>query len=136
MSNGHQRYLCPVCRKTFIESFESIYYRRQVKREQIHQVLQAHSEGSSLRGVSRTTQLAYNTVVSILRAASHKAQLIQNQEVQAVKTEAVSADEMWSFVSKSGARRRGLLACRVRQDNRGNVPKPNEPRETVGSVSL
>ena len=69
--------------------------------EQIRQVLQAHSEGSSLRVISRTTRLAYNTVVSIVRAASQKAQLVHNAEVQAVQTEEVSADEMWSFVSKN-----------------------------------
>ena len=64
-------------------------------------VLQALSVGSSWRGIGRTTGLAYNTVVSIVRAASHKAQLIHNAEVQAVQTEEVSADEMWSFVSKT-----------------------------------
>ena len=58
-------------------------------------------EGSSLRGISRTSGLAYNTVVSIVRAASQKAQLIHNAEVQAVQTAEVSADEMWSFVSKN-----------------------------------
>jgi len=99
--NGHQRYLCPACHKTFSESFDSLYYRRHVSPEQIHQVLQAHSEGSSLRGISRITQLAYNTVVSIVRAASQRAQMVHNQEVQAVETEEVSADEMWSFVSKN-----------------------------------
>lgn len=64
-------------------------------------MLQAHSEGSSLRGISRTSGLAYNTVVSIVRSASQKAQLVHNQEVQAVETEEVCADEMWSFVAKN-----------------------------------
>ena len=64
-------------------------------------VLQAHSEGSSWRGISRITGLAYNTVVSLVRAASQKAQLVHNAEVQAVETEEVSADELWSFVSKN-----------------------------------
>ena len=76
-------------------------YRRHVSPEQIRQVLQAHSEGSSLRGISRTTGLAYNTVVSIVRAASQKAQLVHNAEVQAIQTEEVSANETWSFVSKN-----------------------------------
>jgi transposase-like protein len=101
MPSGHQRYLCPVCHQTFSENFDSLYYRRQVSPDQIRQVLQAHSEGSSLRGISRTTGLAYNTVVSIVRAASQKAQLVHNAEVQAVQTEEVSADEMWSFVAKN-----------------------------------
>jgi lambda repressor-like predicted transcriptional regulator len=95
MPNGHQRYLCPTCHQTFSENFDSLYYRRHVSPEQIRQVLQAHSEGNSLRGVSRLSGLAYNTMVSIVRAASQKAQLVHNAEVQAVQTESVSADEMW-----------------------------------------
>ena len=78
-----------------------MYYHRQVPAEQIRQVLQAHSEGSSLRGISRTSGLAYNTVVSIVRAASQQAHLVHNAEVQAVQTEEVSADELWSFVQKN-----------------------------------
>jgi len=69
--------------------------------EQIRQVLQAHSEGSSLRGISRTSGLSYNTVVSLVRTASQQAQLVHNAEVQAVQTEEVSADELWSFVQKT-----------------------------------
>jgi len=45
--------------------------------------------------------LAYNTVVSIVRSASQKAQLVHNQEVQSVETEEVYADEMWAFVAKN-----------------------------------
>ena len=101
MPNGHQRYRSPACHQTFSETIDTLYYRRHVSPEHIRQVLQAHSEGSSLRGMSRTTQLAYITVVSIIRAASQKAQLVHNQEVQAVETEEVSADELWSFVSKN-----------------------------------
>ena len=51
--------------------------------------------------VSRTIGLAYNTVVSIVRAASQRAQLVHNAEVQAVDTTEVSASELWSFVSKN-----------------------------------
>jgi len=118
MPNGHQRYRCPTCHQTFCESFDSLYYRRHISPEQIRRALQAHSEGSRLRGISRTTGLAYNTVASIVRAASQKAQLVHNWEVQAVQTEEVSADEMWSFVSK----------------NKSNVQPKTETRETVGLV--
>ena len=44
-------------------------------------VLQAHSEGSSLRGISRTMNLAYNTVVSLVRGASVKGQMVHNAQV-------------------------------------------------------
>lgn len=101
MPNGHQRYFCPQCKQTFCESFDTLYYWRRVSLAQVQQVLQAHSEGSSLRGTSRIIGLAYNTVVSIVRSASSKAQLIHNDQVEAVETEEVSADEMWSFISKN-----------------------------------
>ena len=101
MPNGHQRYFCLQCKQTFSESFDTLYYWRRVSPEQVQQVLQAHSEGSSLRGVSRITGLAYNTVVSIVRSASSKAQLVHNQQVEQVVTEEVSADELWSFVQKN-----------------------------------
>ncbi len=58
------------------------------------------AKGNSLRGISRIPGLAYNTVMSIVRAASQKAQMVHNAEVRAVQTEEVSAHEMGSFVSK------------------------------------
>ncbi|GAB4373392.1 MAG: hypothetical protein Kow00121_16600 [Elainellaceae cyanobacterium] len=109
MPSGVQRYFCPGCTQTFNERFDTLYYHRHVSPEQIRQVLQAHSEGSSLRGISRTSGLAYNTVVSIVRAASHRAQQVHNAIVQTIETPEVSADEMWSFV----------------QNNRSNVSPVN-----------
>jgi len=75
-SKGSKRFFCPTCKQTFTDTFDTLYYRRKVNREQIAIVLQAHSEGSSLRGISRTTKLAYNTVVKIVRDAAIKAQMV------------------------------------------------------------
>ena len=100
-SKGSQRYFCPSCQQSFTDTFDTLYYRRQVSEEEVRIVLQAHAEGSSLRGVSRISGLAYDTVVSIVQAASEKAQMVHNTEVQAVETDAISADEMWSFVEKN-----------------------------------
>jgi hypothetical protein len=51
--------------------------------------------------VSRISGVAYNSNVSLIRAASQKAQLVHNVGVQAVETKAVSADELWSFIEKN-----------------------------------
>jgi len=72
LANGHQRYFCPTCKQTFAESFDTLYYWRRVSPQQVQQVLQAPSEGRSLGGISRLTGLAYNTIVSIVRAAITK----------------------------------------------------------------
>ncbi len=60
-------------------------------------VLQSHTEGSSLRGISRISGLAYDTVASIVQAASFFAQMVHNGLVQAVETDAIAADELWSI---------------------------------------
>ena len=98
---GRQRYKCPCCGKTFPEHFDSLYYGRHLSQEEVHTILQAQAEGSSLRGVSRISGRAYGTVVSLIRSASHKALMIHNQEVKQIETEEVIADEMWSFVEKN-----------------------------------
>lgn len=100
-SKGSQRYLCPICRKTFTETLDTIYYRRQLNPEEVHTILQSHTEGSSLRGMSRISGWAYGTVVSLVRIASQKAQILHNAKVQQVETEDVSLDELWSFVQKN-----------------------------------
>lgn len=100
-SKGSQRYCCPKCKQTFTDTFDTIYYRRQVREEEVRIVLQSHCEGTSLRGISRVSGLSYNTGVSLIRAASQKAQLIHNALVQDVDTDAIAADELWSFVEKN-----------------------------------
>ena len=100
-SKGSQRYFCPNCRQTFTNTFDTLYYRRQVSEEDVRIGLQSHAEGSSSRGISRISSLAYDTVVRIIQAAAQKAQMVHNAEVQAVDTDAIAADEMWSFVEKN-----------------------------------
>ena len=102
-SKGTQRYYYPKCGQIFTETFDTLYYRRQIEPEKMPMVLQAHVEGSSLRGISRTVNLAYNTVISLVRAVSQKGQMIHNAHVQNIKTSQISSDEFWSFVKKTKA---------------------------------
>lgn len=99
-SKGSQRYRCSHCQQTFSETFDTLYYRRQISSQTIQTILQSHAEGSSLKGLSRITGVAYNPCMSVVRSASHKAQMIHNQGVQAVSTDVINADALWSFVKK------------------------------------
>ena len=100
-SKGSQRFRCASCTRTFTDTFDTLYYRRQVTPDQAELILQAHAEGSSLRGIARMSPRAYGTVVSLVRTASSKAQMVHNAEVKDVECEEIAADEMWSFVKKS-----------------------------------
>ncbi|NES79782.1 MULTISPECIES: hypothetical protein [unclassified Okeania] len=66
-------------------TFHTLQYGRQIEPEKMRIVLQADVEGSSLRGISRTVNLSYNTVVSLVRAASQKGQMIHNPHVRAYR---------------------------------------------------
>ena len=100
-SKGTQRYKCAHCARTFVETFDTLYYWRQVSADEVESILQSQAEGSSLRGISRINKRAYNTVVSIVHAVAYRAQLVHNEEVKEIETDPVIADEMWSFVKKT-----------------------------------
>lgn len=89
-SKGSQRYFCPKCKQTFTDTFDTLYYRRQVSIDDVRIILQSHAEGSSLRGISRISGLAYDTVASIVQTASQKPQMVHNSEVKNVDTDAIA----------------------------------------------
>ncbi|MEO1669793.1 MAG: helix-turn-helix domain-containing protein [Cyanobacteria bacterium J06631_2] len=71
-----------------------MYYNRHLSPDEVHTILQSHAEGSSLRGVSRISGRAYGTVVSLVRDAAQKSQMVHNAEVEQVTTEEIIGDEM------------------------------------------
>ena len=72
-TKGSQRFYGPNCQKTFTDTFDTIYYRRQLTPQEVRTILQSHTEGSSLRGISRIGKRAYGTVTSLVKVASQKA---------------------------------------------------------------
>jgi transposase-like protein len=99
-SQGVERFKCAACQHTLTDTFDTLYYRRQVSEAQVHQILQSHQAGVSLRGISRITGRSITRVTQIVPKASEKAQMVHNQEVNQIDTESAAADEFWSFVAK------------------------------------
>lgn len=104
---------------------------RQVSKEDVRIVLQAHTEGSSLRGISRISGLAYDTVVSIVQAVAQKAQIVHNAEVQNVDTDAIGADELWR--QQSGGIIPPDFALSFVEKNKSAVCPMNSKLEIAGS---
>lgn len=57
-------------------------------------VLEAHVEGSSLRGIRRKVNLVYNTAVSLVKARSKKKTNVKNGHVKNLKTSQVTSNEL------------------------------------------
>jgi transposase-like protein len=98
---GVERFKCPHCQSTFTTTFDTLYYRRQVSEAEVHTILQSHQEGVSIRGISRVSGRAINTVTGIIQRTSEKAQMVHNQEVTQMETDTIVADELWSYVEKN-----------------------------------
>jgi siroheme synthase len=82
-----QRYFGRSCGQTFTDTFDTLYYRRQVSEEDVRIVLLfacRRQQKSEVLVAKRG--LADETVVSIVQTASRKAQMVHNFEVQAVET--------------------------------------------------
>jgi transposase-like protein len=98
---AQQRFKCPICDNTFTDTLDTLYYRSQLCPDEVHTILQAHSEASSLRGIARISGRSFNTVASLVQRAAIKGQMVHNHEVQSVDTDEVVADEMWYEVQKN-----------------------------------
>jgi len=48
-SKGSQRYFCSVCKHSFTDTFDTLYYRRQLKPEEVHTILQSHARWEQLK---------------------------------------------------------------------------------------
>ena len=45
--------------------------------------------------------MAYDKMVSLVRSASQKGQMMYNGHVENIKTSQINSDEFWSFVQKN-----------------------------------
>lgn len=50
---------------------------------------------------ARISGRAYGTVVSLIRDAAQKGQMIHNAEVEQIETKEIIGDEMWSYIKKT-----------------------------------
>jgi IS1 family transposase len=61
------------------------------------QILSMLCEGSSMRSISRVTDVSINTVTRYLVVAGHACEAFHDRTVRNVRSKRVQADEVWSF---------------------------------------
>ena len=59
-SKGTQRYKCAHCHRSFVETFDTLYYWRQVSADEVEKILQSQAEGAVYGAlVASITSLQY-----------------------------------------------------------------------------
>lgn len=105
-SNGHpsggtwRQLECTVCNQTFMETQNTIFYRKQVPAETIWRVLVSLAEGVGIRRTARIFDLDPNTVQAWLGQAAQHMESISHYMLHDLHLTQVQVDELWALLGK------------------------------------
>lgn len=96
--NGHQRFRCLSCKKTFIEVHERPLGEMRLSMEKAISVLQHLVEGCSIRTTERITGVEKRTILSLLALVGCRSEQFMSQRIHSLQVKDVSCDEIWGYV--------------------------------------
>jgi IS1 family transposase/transposase-like protein len=105
-SNGHahrsrwRQLECVVCHTYFMETINTIFYRKRVPAELIWQVLTALAEGLGIRATARVFDLDPNTVEAWLRQAGQQMTSVSHYLIHDLHLTQVQVDELWALLGQ------------------------------------
>lgn len=100
--SGVQRYRCKTCRKAFVETKGTMFYRIRHSEEEVVECMGMVADRSSLAAIHRIKGIKEETVGNWLeRAASHVEQF-EEDVVTKHKLSRVQLDALWTFVGYKG----------------------------------
>jgi transposase-like protein/IS1 family transposase len=95
---GNQRYYCPSCSKSFIESQDKPLDGVYLPLDKTVQCLNHLLEGCSLRSTERITGVNINTLMKLLVVAGEKCEQLLEDRIKNIKVKDVECDELWCFI--------------------------------------
>ena len=100
--SGVQRYRCKTCKKAFVETKGTMFYRIRHEREEVVECMEMVADRNSLAAIHRIKGIKEETVDNWLeRAASHVEQF-EEDFVTKHKLSRVQLDALWTFVGHKG----------------------------------
>ncbi|HEX5760822.1 MAG TPA: IS1 family transposase [Thermoanaerobaculia bacterium] len=106
---GHQRYRCRTCRKTFSERPARPLGDMRIPLEKALPILQHLCEGSCIRALSRASGCHQATILRLLVQVGEGCERMLAELVRDVEVKDVQADEVWTYIrckEKTRERRR------------------------------
>lgn len=99
---GVQRYRCKTCKKAFVETKGTMFYRLRHSEEEVVECMAMVGDRSSLAAIHRSKGIKEETVCNWLdKAASHVEQF-EEGIVRKHKLSRVQIDALWTFVGHKG----------------------------------
>jgi len=108
---GHQRYHCRSCRKSWSERPARPLGEMRLPVERAELVLHMLTEGSSVRTVERVTGTEKKTILRLLVQVGAGCERLLAETVKDVPVQDVQSDEIWGYVRcKEGTKKRRAIA--------------------------
>lgn len=96
--DGHQRYRCLSCKKTFIESYKRPLCDMRLPLEKALTVIQHLVEGCSIRSTVRITGVEKRTILSLLVLVGERCEKLMMNRIRGLHVKKVQCDELWGFI--------------------------------------
>lgn len=111
--SGVQRYRCKTCRKAFVETKGTMFYRLRHSEEEVVECMAMVGDRSSLAAIHRIKGIKEETVVNWMGRAALHVEQFEEGILKKHKLSRIQMDALWSFVGHKG-------------EKGGNLKKPNE----------
>ncbi len=107
---GHQRFRCLTCRKTFSERPDRPLGDMRLPLDRALLCLHLLCEGNAVRAVERITGTEKKTILRLLVQVGEGCERLLAETVMAVPVQDVQADELWTYIRcKQGTRERNKI---------------------------
>ena len=102
---GRQRYKCKTCKRTFVETKGTIFYRRRTAEEKIIDVLTLIGEDSRISSLARAKGHKEETISAWIRAAGQHAEQVEELLLAEHRIKRGQLDGLWAYVRNKGKKR-------------------------------
>lgn len=104
-ANGTQRYQCKTCRRTFTETYGTIFYRKRTAEHEILETLALIAEGNRMSTLSRVKDHKEDTIAQWLREAAQYGEAIEELLMSEFRVQRGQLDALWTYVGHNGAKK-------------------------------
>jgi transposase-like protein len=102
---GHQRYACKTCKRTFVETKGTLFYRRRTPANEIMEVLALLAEGSRISSLARVKGHKEETILDWLAEAAEHAAAVEAVLLADYKLTRGQLDGLWAYVGNKGEKK-------------------------------
>ena len=104
-ANGTQRYQCKSCKRTYTQTYGTIFYRKRTSEHEILETLALIAEGNRISTLSRVKGHKEDTISRWLKEAAQHAEVIEEVLMSEFRIERGQLDALWTYVGHKGAKK-------------------------------